>query len=354
MEPLWPVVVNTKMPSVMNPKWDSHEGAVEDADEGEPDDDRRVEHRCGREDLQAVPDHAEGADLVEDADQQDRGARLGLGGRVGQPGVEGPQRRLHREGEEEAEEQQLLHVGVDVQPGEGQEVEGPGAGDLRGHHVQADQRGQHEQAAHEAVQQELHGSVGALHAAVAPDHEVDRDQHDLEEHVEQEDVGGDEDADHERLEDEDQGEVALDAAAALLVDVVPAGEDDDRHQGRGQRDQHQADAVDAHRVGDAERRDPRVRLDELEALGGVRAELQGHRDGQAQGHEREQQRHLLGQRTPPPREEGHDDAADERHHHQRGQPGKGTHDALTRTRARTTKTAPPTIDNAYERANPVW
>src|SRR3712207_8504490 len=41
---------------------------------------------------------------------------------VGQPGVQGHQRGLDRERDEEPEEQQLLHVGVDVQPA--QRVEG--------------------------------------------------------------------------------------------------------------------------------------------------------------------------------------------------------------------------------------
>ena len=69
---------------------------------------------------------------------------------------------------------------------------------------------------------------------------------------------------------------------------------------------------------------------------------------------REHEGDLLREEAAALREQGHDDAADERHHHERGQPGEGSHEALTRTRARTTKTAPPTIDNAYERANPVW
>ena len=55
-----------------------------------------------------------------------------------------------------------------------------------------------------------------------PDEEVHRDQHGLEEHVEQEDVGGREDADHHRLEQQQQREERL--------RLAPAGA---QHPGRG-------------------------------------------------------------------------------------------------------------------------
>ena len=86
----------------------------------------------------------------------------------------------------------------------------------------------------------------------------------------------------------------------------------------------------------------------------VGVELQRHQDREDQRGEREDEGDLLREQASALREQRHHDAADERHHHEGGQPGKGSHEALTRTRARTTKTAPPTIDNAYERANPVW
>ena len=78
--------------------------------------------------------------------------------------------------------------------------------------VQRDHRDQHQQAAEQAVEQELHRRVLPLADAEAPDHEVHRDQHGLEEDVEQEDVGGREDADHHRLEHQHQREVGLHAA----------------------------------------------------------------------------------------------------------------------------------------------
>ena len=72
---------------------------------------------------EAEPDHAERADLVEDADQQHAGAGRRLLGGVGQPGVQREQRRLDREGDEEADEQPALGVRGDVELGQvGDEV----------------------------------------------------------------------------------------------------------------------------------------------------------------------------------------------------------------------------------------
>ena len=75
---------------------------------------------------QAEPDHPEGADLVEHADEQHRGGRAGLGRGVGQPGVHRPHRRLDGEREEEAEEQQPLGGRVEAEPGEVGEQEAVG------------------------------------------------------------------------------------------------------------------------------------------------------------------------------------------------------------------------------------
>ena len=113
-------------------------------------------------------------------------------------------------------------------------------------------RGEHEQPADQAVEQELDRRVRPLRAAAeAADEEVHRDEHGLEEDVEQEDVGGGEDADHHRLEQQDQREVALDRgrSAPSASASCHAGEDHDGHEQRGHRDQHERDAVDADGVG---------------------------------------------------------------------------------------------------------
>ena len=104
--------------------------------------------------------------------------------------------------------------------------------------------------------------------AEAADEEVDRDEHRLEEDVEEEDVGGGEDADHERLEHEHQREVGLGPlAAAGPASSGTSCQAASRQIGvstSGHEDEHEGDAVDAERVADAELRDPRVLLTELE------------------------------------------------------------------------------------------
>ena len=175
------------------------------------------------EQRQAQAQHPEGADLVQHADQQHRGARRGLSGRVGQPRVQRPHRGLDREGDEEPEEQPLLQVGADVHADQGGVVERARTVLVDRQDVEPDQRGEHEQAAEQRVQEELDGRVLPLGAAVAPDEEVHRDQHRLEQHVEQEDVGGGEHADDQALEDQDPGEVPA-HRARRLVGVRPAGQ----------------------------------------------------------------------------------------------------------------------------------
>ena len=191
-----------------------------------------------REQLEAEAEHREGADLVDDRRDEhgDRGGGLLHG--VGQPGVQRPQRRLHREGEEETEEQPAFgvrrHVERAARAGLGDLLEAEVPGD----HIEADHRGQHDQTADQVVEQELHGRVrplrgGHLLAVLvgtvpeAADEEVHRDEHGFEEDVEEKDVGGLEGEDHHRLDGQDQGEEALrrpPAAAPRLqgVGVVPA------------------------------------------------------------------------------------------------------------------------------------
>ena len=212
---------------------------------------RNVRRRVG-EQLQAVAQHAERADLVDDGHHQHRGRRGGLDGGVGQPAVERPQRRLDREGEHEAEEQRVEHGGIDAEltvrdrGDDGPEVERARLERVAvgGHHVQPDHRGQHDQAAEQVVQQELHRRLGPRARAAEPaDEEVHRDQHRLEEHVEQQDVERDQRDQHHALDGQDQREVGV-RRAGLVAAVVPAGDDQQRHQHGGQHHQRQRDAVE--------------------------------------------------------------------------------------------------------------
>ena len=129
-------------------------------------------------------------------------------------------------------------------------------------HVQPDDGGQHDQPAEEVVQQELHGRLGPVLRAEAADQEVHRDEHRLEEHVEQQHVEGDQGDQHHALDGQRQRQVGV-RRAGLVAAVVPARDDQQRHQHGGQHHQGQGDAVEAEDVAGAERRNPIVVLDEL-------------------------------------------------------------------------------------------
>ena len=232
-------------------------------------------------------------------------------------------RRLDRERDEEADEQPASDVLVRSGSSPARRAGTSGAGAGR-HDVQADDRGQHQQAAEQREEQELHRGVGAARAAEAADQEVDRDQRRLEQDVEEEHVGRGEDADREALERQHPGEERVDAPATLVA-VVPRGEDDHRRQDRGEQHQRQPDAVDAERVVGAERADPLVVLGELEArAAGVEADRDDRDDDQR--HQRDAERDHLGQVGPTALgQHGHDHRADDRQQQGRGQQGKAVH-----------------------------
>ncbi len=128
--PAW--VVKAKMPTPMKPKCaievyddqplevvlaDRQQRGVDDADHAERQRPRREPARRLGEQRQAVAQDAERADLVQHADQQRGGTGRGRATGVRQPGVEREERRLDREGEEEAEEQPARGAGGRCPPG---------------------------------------------------------------------------------------------------------------------------------------------------------------------------------------------------------------------------------------------
>ena len=150
--------------------------------------------------------------------------------------------------------------------------------------VEPDEGQEHEDAAGQGVEEELDGRVLPPRPAPDADEEVHRQEHDLPEHVEEEEVEGDEDAEHARDQEGVHGEVALE----LVVDAVAR---QGSHEGdeRGQEDHRDGDPVDAEEVLDVERADPDCVLDELVAVVAVGAreagvELRGEPGGQDQAH----------------------------------------------------------------------
>ena len=121
---------------------------------------------------------------------------------------------------------------------------------------------QHQHGAQQRVEEELEAGVDAPRAAPHADDQEHRDQAALEEQVEEDEVERAEDADHQRLQHEEGDHVLLDA----VLDRLPARQDAQRHQERGEHHEQHRDAVDAHLVFDGAA-EPVHLLDELEAGG---------------------------------------------------------------------------------------
>ena len=177
-----------------------HERAVDDRDHGEAHDPRDERDGGVREERQAEAQHAVAAHLEQDAGQDDGAGRRRLDVRVGEPGVHREHRHLDGEGHEEGEERPVLQVVRVHDVAQRLDVERQLAGRALDVVHDRDDREQHEQAADEREQEELDRRVDAPRAAPDADDEVHRDEHGLPEHVEEEEVGGAEHADHAHLE----------------------------------------------------------------------------------------------------------------------------------------------------------
>ena len=108
----------------------------------------------------------------------------------------GHERRLDREGDEEADEQPAARCRPAGAARPGWSTRKP-SGTAGPDDVEPDDGREHDQPAGEREQQELHRGILPARPAELADEEVDRDEHRLEEDVEQEDVGRREHADHE-------------------------------------------------------------------------------------------------------------------------------------------------------------
>ena len=87
---------------------DAHDGAVDDADDREPGDERRRGDDGRGEERDGEAQETVDPHLQKDAGQDDASRRRGLGMRVGQPGMEGKHRHLDREGEGEGRKKPVL------------------------------------------------------------------------------------------------------------------------------------------------------------------------------------------------------------------------------------------------------
>ena len=312
---------------------------VEDADDGEGEHPRSESEGGLGEERQAEAQEAVGAHLQEHPGEDDAARRGRLHVRVGQPRVKRPHGHLDGEGEGEGEEEEALAAPARDHPArDHRQIVGEHAGGRPVLEVEDEDGHEHEERAHQRVEDELDGGVHAVGPAPDPDDEVHRDEHGLPEDIEEKEVEGHEHAQHARLQQE-HGDGELFPAP---LHGVPRGEEGQGHQEGGEEHEEQADAVHPQVVRDAEGGHPRALLHELIVReGGVESRVE--RDGEEEGdHARHERRHL-DQPFSPPGEEQDDEGPPQG---QEGHPGEDRgHGRATRRKA-TRATAPRSMPRA--------
>ncbi len=205
----------------------------------------------------------------------------------------------------------------------------------RGDHMEADDGGEHDQAAEQVVQQELQRGLRTASAPVSTDEEVEGNQRGFERDVEEQNVERDKRQQDQCLDAQHQRDVCVGRQWAVSA-VVPAGDDQQWHQRRGKCHQHERDAVEPDGVSGIESRDPLMGFDEL-ILCAVDVEPDDQRCGHGQNRECNTQADPIGKYSLRGRQQQHDAGADYRPKPQDRQPRKRSHyDLTTRSTATTT------------------
>ena len=234
------------------------ERCIDDADDGQDADCRSPVLRLFGEDRNGDPHKGVCAQFQQDGSQQHGADRRCGGVCVGEPGVEREHRHLDGEAKEQGgkhPEGELAQLCFGGASGERHHVEGVHAA----LEVDSQETKQHEGGAEQGEQEELDAGVKPhlclepddrdLHlVAVTPDtdHEVHRQQHDLEEHEEQNQVERHEGAVHSGGEHQD--ERREDLRIVWLGPVVPRVDDRQHRHEAGEHQEWEADAVNANRI----------------------------------------------------------------------------------------------------------
>jgi len=197
---------------------------------------------------------------------------------------------------------------------DGEVVEGPRPARSRGVAPQPEDGEEHEDAADEGEEEELHRRVDAALAPPESDEEVHRDEHRLPEDVEEDEVERGERPDHRRLQDEERDAVLLDP----ILDVVPRAEHDDGPEEGGEQDEEERHPVETDVVAEPERRRPVYLLLELPAAR-LRPEADPQRQREEEGDDRRQERDAFVHPALASRQEEDDDRAGERQEDDQGE-----------------------------------
>src|SRR5208282_2290242 len=180
--------------------------AVDDADQRQYHDPGRVAVRLLGKEADVEAQQAVCAHLQQHTSQEHRSSGGRFHVRVGQPGVQREDRDLHREGDEEAEEEpqrggfETWHTSAANRVLNDDKIETASLG------IEPDNRCQHKHRADHGEQKKLHRSVDLASVTVHADQQRHRDQRRFPEKVEQEQIERRENADQSRLQDQQQDE----------------------------------------------------------------------------------------------------------------------------------------------------
>jgi hypothetical protein len=179
--------------------------------------------------------------------------------------------------------------------------------------IERDDGDQHQHRPREGEEEELDRRVDAPVASPHPDEEIHRNEDQLPEDVEQEEVEREKDPHHPDLEEKHEDHELL----HVLLDRFVGGQDGDRHQERGEQEKPQGDAVHPHVVADPELRDPGDLLDELHRSRRP-VEPDRHGQGKEELRERDGEGHVLLQSVVFLRQEDEQKGAGDGEEDQRG------------------------------------
>ena len=193
---------------------DRHEGAPEYRDDGEHHDGCGRILRGLRNDPKAQGDHAVGSDFVEHAHEQRGRSRRGLFRCIGKPRVHREHGRFDGESDEEGDKDQ--HAVAAHRSGRRVKQQRMGAIAVRREGHDPDE---HHEPAEKRIENEFDRRAGSALSPVTADEEVHRQDHELEKHVEEEDVASGEDPDHDRLKHEDPAYVPRDPVGLLILKI---------------------------------------------------------------------------------------------------------------------------------------
>ena len=180
---------------------------------------------------------------------------------IRQPGVEGEHRHLDGEANEEDDKDPELeirrnHAGdlMELRDEERLRVAQttPAKKTRAVVEIESQDSQQHQHRAHQRVEKELDGGVEPARSTPNADQKVHRDQHDLPEHIEQEEVHRHENAHHAGLQQEQEDVVLL----LSRLDGGPGRQESQNSEEGRQQDQQQGDTVDPELVSGTDGLDP--------------------------------------------------------------------------------------------------